>query len=442
MTQPSTREPSRQESSLRKPSTIGDSASFRSRLAMPAPVFALVLAVFGLGTAESVIAGLLPRLSEDLQVSLSDAGLLVSGYALTVVVGGPLVTLVTSRLPRRPLLVGLLAVFTAGNLAAALAPGYEALMAARVASALSHCTLFAISLVTAAEIAGPEKSGSAVARIIVGVNLSTIVGVPLGLLLAQQWGWRAAFWGVVLLSLVALVAVAVLVPRSRTPVRGDVGAELRVLRDRRVQVALLLTVVAMTGGFAAFTFLTPVLEQVSGFGPRSVTLLLFLFGLGSLAGGMLGGRLADRALMGSLTAFLGLLTLVLLAFAAFAALPVAAVAVLVAFSVLFFALNPGLGARILNSAGDRAPTIAVSVSIAAVQASIALGAWLGGRVLDAGFGLTAVFAAGAVLTFAAGVIAWFEWRAGLRPAAPSGSASSPDVPAAHSGRDAVLPTDS
>ncbi|MEV7522674.1 MFS transporter [Streptomyces sp. NPDC091371] len=431
--------------STREASTAGASVSLRDRLTMPAPVFALVLGVFGLGTAESVIAGLLPQLAGDLRVSLSDAGLLVSGYALTVVVGGPLVTLATSRLARRPLLIGLLALFTVGNLAAALAPGYEALMAARVASALSHCTLFAISLVTAAEIAGPEKSGAAVARIIIGVNLSTIVGVPLGLLLAQRWGWRAAFWGVALLSLAALVAVAVLVPRSRTQATNSVGAELRVLRDRRVQVALLLTVVAMTGGFAAFTYLTPVLGQVSGFGPQAVTALLFLFGLGSLAGGILGGRLADRALMGSLTAFLGLLTLVLPAFAAVAAVPVAAVAALVAFSVLFFALNPGLGARILNSAGGRAPTLAVSVSIAAVQTAIALGAWLGGRVLDAGFGLTAVFIAGAVLTFVAGVIAWFEWRAGQRPPVRSGSGSGSgphDVPAASSGRTAALSTDS
>ncbi|WP_374776266.1 MFS transporter [Streptomyces sp. NBC_01310] len=409
---------------------------------MPAPLFALVLSVFGLGTAESVIAGLLPQLSTDLGVSLSQAGLLVSGYAVTVVVGGPLVTLLTSRLPRRPLLIGLLVLFTAGNLAAALAPGYGTLMAARVASALAHCTMFAIALVTASEIAGPAKSGSAVARIIIGVNLSTILGVPLGLMLAQQWTWRATFWGVTLLSLAALVAVVVLVPRTAAAPSGGVSAEFGVLRDRRVLVALLMTVVAMTGGFGAFTFLTPVLQDVSGFGPQAVTVLLFLFGLGSLAGGALGGKLADRALLGSLTVFLGLLTLVLLVFAAVASHPVATVPALIAFSVLFFALNPGLGARILNSAAGRAPTLAVSMSIASVQAAIAAGSWLGGRVLDAGFGLPAVFTAGSLLTCAGGVIAWWEWRGERRAAVPHLHAPATPAPATPGGRTAAHSTDS
>ncbi|MGW7436262.1 MFS transporter [Streptomyces sp. NPDC054849] len=408
---------------------------------MPAPLFALVLSVFGLGTAESVIAGLLPQLSTDLGVSLSQAGLLVSGYAVTVVVGGPLVTLLTSRLHRRPLLIGLLVLFTAGNLAAALAPGYGTLMAARVASALAHCTMFAIALVTASEIAGPAKSGSAVARIIIGVNLSTILGVPLGLMLAQQWTWRATFWGVTLLSLAALVAVVVLVPRTAAP-SGGVSAEFGVLRDRRVLVALLMTVVAMTGGFGAFTFLTPVLQHVSGFGPQAVTVLLFLFGLGSLAGGALGGKLADRALLGSLTVFLGLLTLVLLVFAAVASHPLAAVPALIAFSVLFFALNPGLGARILNSAAGRAPTLAVSMSIASVQAAIAAGSWLGGRVLDAGLGLTAVFTAGSLLTCAGGVIAWWEWRGERRAAVQLLHVSATPAPATPGGRTAAHSTDS
>lgn len=391
---------------------------------MPAPLFALVLSVFSLGTAESVIAGLLPQLSSDLDVSLSRAGLLVSGYALAIVVGGPLVTLATSRLPRKPLLVGLLALFVVGNVLAATAPGYGVLMTARVISALSHCTLFALSLIAAAEIAGPEKSGSAVARIIIGVNLATIVGVPLGLLLAQQWGWRATFWGVTLLSLIALVATALLVPATSAG-SGSVAAELGVLRDRRVQVALVLTVVGMAGGFTAFTFLTPLLQSVSGFTPSQVTVLLFLFGLGSLVGGVLGGRLADRALMGSLTALLALLTLALVAFAGVAARPVAAVVALLAFSILFFALNPGLGARVLNSVSGRAPTLAVSMSIAAVQSAIALGAWLGGQVLDLGSGLRGVPLAGAALTLLGSAIAWFEWRAEPRPA------GRPKTPAPH-----------
>ncbi|WP_167152114.1 MFS transporter [Streptomyces sp. MBT27] len=401
---------------------------------MPAPLFALVLSVFSLGTAESVIAGLLPQLSTDLDVSLSQAGLLVSGYAVAIVVGGPLVTLMTSRLPRKPLLIGLLALFVAGNVLAALAPGYGVLMTARVLSALSHCTLFALALIAAAEIAGPRKSGSAVARIIIGVNLATIVGVPLGLLLAQQWGWRATFWGVTVLSLTALLACALLVPATSAGAGGGVAAELSVLRDRRVRVALLLTVVGMGGGFTAFTFLTPLLERVSGFSGHQVTLLLFLFGLGSLAGGALGGKLADRALMGSLTALLAVLTVVLVAFAGVAPQPVAAVGALVVFSIVFFALNPGLGARILNSVSGRAPTLAVAMSIASVQTAIALGSWLGGRVLDLGHGLRSVFLAAAVLTLAGCSIAWCEWRVDRRASRKpestplTGAATAPAAP--------------
>ncbi|MET9295200.1 MFS transporter [Streptomyces sp. NPDC003077] len=399
---------------------------------MPAPLLALVLSVFSLGTAESVIAGLLPRLSADLDVSLSQAGLLVSGYALAIVVGGPLVTLATSRLPRKPLLVALMSLFVAGNVLAALAPGYGVLMTARVLSALSHCTLFALSLITAAEIAGPRKSGSAVARIIIGVNLATIVGVPLGLLLAQQWGWRATFWGVTALSAISLVACVLLVPGVRTSGEEGAAAELKVLRDRRVQVALVLTVVGMAGGFAAFTFLTPLLEQVSGFSGPQVTILLFLFGLGSLAGGLLGGRLADRALMGSLTVLLGVLAVALAAFAGVAPQPVAAVGALVVFSVVFFALNPGLGARVLNSVSGRAPTLAVSMSIASVQTAIALGAWLGGQVLDLGYGLRSVFLVAAAVTVAGCSLAWLEWRADHRatpqPGNPAATAPATDDP--------------
>ncbi|MFE1267838.1 MFS transporter [Streptomyces sp. NPDC058757] len=423
---------------------------------MPAPLFALVLSVFSLGTAESVIAGLLPQLSADLEISLSQAGSLVSGYALTIVVGGPLVTMATSRLPRKPLLIGLLALFTAGNVLAALAPGYGVLMAARIAAALSHCTLFALALVSAAETAGPGRSGSAVARIIIGVNLATIVGVPLGLLVAQEGGWRATFWGVTALSLSALVACALLVPAGPGGPGGGAGAELKVLRERRVQVALVLTVIGMAGGFTAFTFLTPLLERVGGFSGHQITVLLFLFGLGSLLGGVLGGKLADRALMGSLTALLGVLTVVLVVFAGVAAQPAAAIGALLVFSIVFFALNPGLGARVLDSVSGRAPTLAVSMSIASVQTAIALGAWLGGRVLDLGHGLRSVFLAAAAVTLAGCAVAWSEWRVDRRaarepadgrraeprpeagppagtaprpPAVPAGPAPSPERPA-------------
>ncbi|MDX6348393.1 MAG: transporter, family, inner rane transport protein [Streptomyces sp.] len=385
---------------------------------MPLPMYALIFGVFSLGTAESVIAGLLPELSADLGVSLSQAGLLVTVYAVTIVIGGPLVTLATSRLPRKGLLLALMGLFTAGNVLAAVAPGYGVLMAARVVSALSHCTLFALALVTASELAGPARSGAAVARVIVGVNLATIAGVPLGLAVAQVWDWRATFWGVAALSLLSVLFAARTLPAGMPGGEGAV-AELRVLKDRRVQTALLLTVLGTVGGYATFTFLTPLLREVSGFDPGDVTVLLFLFGLGSLAGGLLGGRLADRALMASLTALMAGLVAVLPLFAAVASAAVPSAVLMIVFSVLFFALNPGLGARILGSVPVRAPTVAVSLSVAAVQTAIALGAWSGGRVLDAGLGLRAIPLVGGGMTLLGVVVSWAELRRERRAATES-----------------------
>ncbi|MER8261509.1 MFS transporter [Streptomyces albidoflavus] len=383
---------------------------------MPFALFPLMLCVFSVGSAELVVAGVLPAIAGDLDVSLSDAGLLVTAYALGVVVLGPLVTLATSRVPRTPLLLGLMGLFAASNVLAALAPGYGVLMTARVLSAITHCTLFAVCIVIAGSLAEKGKEGSAVSRVAVGLNLATLLGVPFGVLLEEHFGWRSAFWAIAGLSLLALALVAWRPPRAAVPVAGGAVEELRVLRDRRVQVAILVTALAMAGVFTAYTFVNPILTSLGGFAPATVSWLLLLVGCGSLAGNLVGGKLADRALMPSLVGVLAALGAVLALMAFGAGLPWLLLLLLVVFGAAYFAVMPGLQARILTAAGDRAPTLALAINIGAFNIGIAFGAWFGGELLDLGLGLRATIVASALLSWLAMTVAVGELRKDRRDA--------------------------
>ncbi|WP_107101880.1 MFS transporter, partial [Streptomyces silaceus] len=402
---------------------------------MPLPLFSLMLCVFGVGTAELVVAGILPAIAGDLDVSLSDAGLLVTAYALGVVVAGPVVTLAGSRIPRKPLLLGLMTLFVLSNALAALAPGYGVLMTARVLSALTHCTLFAVCIVVASGMAAPGKEASAVSQVAVGLNLATVLGVPLGVLIEQHLGWRAAFWSIAALSLLALALVAALLPADDGTAErgGGAAAELRVLRGRRVQLAIVITALAMAAVFTAYTFVTPILTDLGGFAPSTVSWLLLLLGGGSLVGNLIGGRLADRALMPSLVGVLAVLGADLALMALGARVSWLLIALLVVFGAAYFAVMPALQARILTSAGDGAPTLAVAVNIGAFNLGIAFGAWFGGRLLGLDLGLRVVIAAAALLSWAAMLIAVRELAVDRRAergtsAAPAGSAPADAAP--------------
>lgn len=375
---------------------------------MPLPLLALMLCVFSVGSAELVIAGILPNIAHDTGVSLADAGLLVTAYAVGVVIGGPVITLATSRMARKPLILGLMGLFVAGNVLAALAPGYPVLMAARVLSALTHCTLFAVCIVVASSLVPPGKEASAVSKVAVGLNLATVLGVPLGVLVDQHFGWRATFWCVVALSAAAALLVALFLPRDAVPATAAAVDELRVLGNRRVQLAVVITVVAMAAVFTAYTFLAPLLTDVAGFDKSTVTWLMLVFGIGSLLGNLVGGRLADRALMPALTGILAVLAAALLALAVAAPTRWACVALMFVFGVAYFAVMPGLQARILTSVAGGAPTLAVSVNISAFNIGIASGAWFGGGLLDLDLGLRVVVAAGAALAGLATLVALGE----------------------------------
>ncbi|MEJ2852391.1 MULTISPECIES: MFS transporter [unclassified Saccharothrix] len=365
---------------------------------MSAALLALAIGAFGIGTTEFVIVGLLPDVAGDLGVSIPAAGLLVSGYALSVVVGAPLMTALGSRLPRKVMLLALMGVFVLGNVLCAVADDYALLMVGRAVAALCHGAFFGIGSVVAAALVRPERQAGAIALMFSGLTLATVLGVPLGAFLGQAHGWRSTFWAVSALGVVGLVGVAALVPRQPRPTAGLRG-ELAVFARPLVWLSLLTTTLGFAGVFASFTYLAPMMTNLAGFGPSAVAWLLVAFGAGLCAGNYLGGRAADRALMPTTYAVLALLALVLLAFAFTASSPVLAPVTVFLLGVTGFATVPALQMRVMRTA-EGAPALASAANIAAFNLGNALGAWLSGLALDAGGGYATPNVIGAALAVA------------------------------------------
>lgn len=354
----------------------------------PLSLYALTAGAFGIGTTEFVIMGLLTQVAADLQVSLAAAGLLISGYALGVFVGAPLLTVATGRLPRKAVLVGLMVVFTLGNLACALAPDYAWLMAARVVTSLAHGTFFGVGAVVATGLVAPDRKASAISVMFTGLTVATLLGVPAGAWLGLHFGWRSTFWAVAAIGVLATAVIALLVPRERTarePIR--LSRELAAVARPQVLLGLLMTVFGFAGVFTVYTYIEPILLQVTGLPAAAVSPVLLVFGVGMIVGNVLGGRLADRRPAASL-----LVTLVLLALA-LAGVGVAmqsAPAMVVATGLLgvagFATVSP-MQLWVLQKAGDAGRTLASSLNIGAFNLGNAFGAWIGGVVLVHGGGL-------------------------------------------------------
>ena len=384
---------------------------------MSRATFALFLVVFGFTTGEFVVAGILPDVAAGLGVSVPAAGLLTTAYAVGMIVGGPVVTALTARAPRRPLVVGLVAVSVLGNACSAVAPNLGVLLVARFASGLVVATFFAVAVATAAAVAPAGRQASAVARVTLGMNLGLVLGTPLGTLVGQQAGWRATFVAVAAVTLAAVPLVLRHVPAARGSA-GPVLAELRVLADRDLQLAIALSAVGNVGAVTVFTYIAPLLTGVSGFPAGAVPFLLLTYGVGAVAGNVVGGRLADRALMPSVTGLLGALAAVLALFWLLSGVPAAAAALTFVVGALAFAVIPGMQTRVVATAGA-APTFAVAVNASGYQIAAAFAGWLGGRVV-AGPGTAAIPLAGALLTAAGLVLALHLVR---RDRAQRGSAS-------------------
>jgi DHA1 family inner membrane transport protein len=361
---------------------------------------ALTCCVFAVGTAEYVMVGLLPTLSADLRVPVPTAGLLVSSYALTVTVGGPLVTALTLRLPRKALLLALLGVFVAANAVAALAVGFGALVAARMVTALTHSTSFAVAVVLAVDMVPQARRGQAIAVVSAGWNLATVLGAPLGIWIGQAYGWRATCWAITALSVLVFAAVAALTTAPSEETSRPSRTEVAALRDLRVLTVIGIIILAEAGLFTVYTYISPLLGEVSGFRPQAIPVLLAVLGAGALAGNFAGGRLADRSPWGSLCATIlalaGTLTALLLVERT-RAITVATVLVL---GVVMGTLVPLLQERAL-AAAPSAPTLITATSASAFNLGIAGGSWFGGRALDAGLGLARLPWAGVPAVLAA-----------------------------------------
>jgi MFS transporter, DHA1 family, inner membrane transport protein len=371
---------------------------------MPLALLALAIGAFGIGTTEFVIMGLLPEVATDYSVTIPTAGLLVTGYAVGVLIGAPLMTVLGTRVPRKRMLMLLMGLFTVGNLISALAPSFGVMFAGRIVASLAHGAFFGIGSVVAADLVAPQKKAGAIALMFTGLTVANVVGVPMGTLVGQHFGWRVTFLIVSALGVVGLAGVARLVPEQPRPQGVRLRHELIAFRNTQVLLAMAMTVLGFGGVFAAITYIAPMMTHVAGFADTSVTWLLVLFGLGMIGGNLLGGRYADRRLMAMLYVTLSALALVLALFTVTAHHKIAAAITIALIGALGFATVPPLQKRVLDQAAG-APTLASAVNIGAFNLGNALSAWLGGVVIEAGLGYTAPNWVGALLAGSALVLA-------------------------------------
>jgi DHA1 family inner membrane transport protein len=389
---------------------------------MPLGLIALAIGGFGIGLTEFVIMGLLPDVAADFRVSEATAGWLISGYALSVVVGALLLTAATTRLPRKKVLTALFGLFIAGNLLSAIAPTYEIMLAGRIVAALCHGAFFGIGSVVAADMVPANKKAGAVAIMFTGLTAANVLGVPFGTLIGQQYGWRSTFWFITGIGVIALIGIILLVPAA-SPVdrHGHLRGELRTFASRQVWLSIAITVLGYGGMFGAFTYIAYTLTHVSGFATSTVPWLLILFGVGLFIGNGVGGWAADRSIDTTLIALLAGLTVVLVFFGLTASSPIATIASLLLMGGFGFGTVPGLQARVMHFAGD-APTLASGANIAAFNLGNALGAWLGGVTISAGLGYTSPIWAGAGITSLALIVMLYAARTVSRgPALPAHS---------------------
>lgn len=353
---------------------------------MPIALLALTLSAFAIGTTEFVIVGLLPTIAADLGVDLPSAGLLVSLYALGVAVGAPLLTALTGRVPRKLLLLGLMVLFTVGNLLAWQAPGHESLIVARIVTGLAHGVFFSIGSTIATSLVPKDKAASAIAIMFTGLTVALVTGVPLGTFIGQHFGWRATFLAVSALGVIAFVGSLLFVPRQIAHSQpASLLQQLKVLKAPRLLLVYAMTAVGYGGTFVAFTFLAPILQEISGFSAGAVSLVLLVYGVSVAAGNIWGGRLADRrGPVGALKLIFALLATVLLALTFTAANPWLALGTVLLWGAVAFGNVPGLQLYVVRQAERYTPhavDVASGLNIAAFNLGIAGGAWAGGLIV-------------------------------------------------------------
>jgi len=394
---------------------------------MPLPLIALFLAAFAFGTTEFVIAGVLPEVAEGLGVSIPSAGTLVSGYALGITIGGPLLTLATPRVPRRTLLLGLVAVFTLGQVACALAPGFTSMLALRIAVAVAHGTYFGVAMVVATGLVSDERRGMAVALVLAGLTVSGIVGVPAGTAIGNLWGWRATFWAMTVLGVVAAFAIALLIPATKAAAArpASLGREIGVLGRQQVWTSLIVMLMLMLAQFVPYTYITPLLQTVTGLSAETVPWVLLASGVGATLGVFIGGKVAGSRLMTALIAMLAMQVVVMAAMYVVAPYPLPMLLVVMVWGALNFSIGTAVQTRILRWTAD-APNLASSLIPSGFNVGIAIAAFVGATMLNAGLPYRTLPLVG-VAAMAVAVVAAFlsktdERRSGSQPPLPSAAA--------------------
>ncbi|MEU8225295.1 Cmx/CmrA family chloramphenicol efflux MFS transporter [Kribbella sp. NPDC048915] len=356
---------------------------------MPRAVYLLGLAIFAQGTSELMLAGLLPEVSTDLGVSIPAAGLLISAFAVGMLVGAPILAATTLRWSRRAAMLAFLVIFALTHVAGALTSSYGVLLATRVASAFVYAGFWAVASVTAIELAGPDRRAKAMSILAGGLTVATIVGLPAGTLLGQHLGWRSAFWAVAALSALAIAGVLATIPGGRGHNVPALRAEVRTMRKPRLWLAYATTALSTGGVLVIFSYLAPLLTETTGLAQWWVPVVLALYGVGALIGITVSGRTADRRPFSTLTVSLAGVIVAAIVLALATSTPWLAVIAIVGIGTFGFATNPAVNARVFSVAGS-APTLAAAFNVSAFNVGITLGPWLGGLALDAGAGYPAV----------------------------------------------------
>ncbi|WP_180114256.1 MFS transporter [Acinetobacter sp. YH12063] len=376
------------------------------------PLIALAVGAFAIGTTEFSPMGFLPEIAADLSVSIPQAGLLISAYAVGVMIGAPLMTLWLARFPKRTALILLMAIFTIGNILATIAPNYLGLMAARLVTSLNHGAFFGLGSVVAASVVPKDKQASAVAMMFMGLTIANIGGVPLATWVGQNIGWRMSFAAITLLGIITMLALWKALPHQQQTEKPDVRAELKVLTRMPVVLVLLTTVMSAGAMFALYTYIAPSLKVFTHASPELITFMLVLIGIGFSIGNHFGGKFADQSLDKTLIGFLILLMLMMLLFPILATTTIGAAIALIIWGAAAFAVVPPLQMRVMTVAHD-APGLASSVNIGAFNLGNALGAVAGAAVLNLNLSYAAVSYTGATLSAIALILVLIQMK--LKP---------------------------
>lgn len=367
---------------------------------LPAALWALTISAFAIGTTEFVIVGLLPTVAKDLQISLPSAGLLVSLYAIGVAIGAPILTALTSRIPRKKLLVLLMILFIIGNGLASIAPGFYSLVIARIITGFAHGVFFSIGSTIAAALVPAEKRASAISIMFAGLTVAIVTGVPLGTFIGQHFGWQATFVGVALLGIIGLISSMILVPSDlKNEAPASLKSQIKVITNKRLLLTFLMTTLGYGGTFVVFTYLSPILQEITGLSEAVVSLILLLYGIAIAIGNIVGGRVSNTNPIKALLWMFSLQAIVLLIFTFTAPHPILSIATLFLMGGLSFATVPGLQLQVVQISEKYLPgteDVASAFNIAAFNIGIAIGAYAGGLIVASPLGLTSTPWIGAI----------------------------------------------